>query len=134
MAACISAVDNRQRLFAAGAAAFVLSVAFGCADSNSLPSFRGTGNEPGWTVEIADSLGVRFSFDYGRSTVSLPRTAITTETLDATTTYHGEVDGQRLHVEINETPCADTMADDTFDFAVRVTLGQRTFAGCGRRL
>ena len=130
----LSTTARRRRRLAAVVTVSALSVALGCADPNSLGSFRGFGNEPGWTVEVADSLGVRFTFDYGQATVSLPRTGVTIETGDATITYRGEVDGRRLLVEITERHCADTMADDTFDFAVRVTLDQRAFAGCGRRM
>jgi uncharacterized membrane protein len=100
--------------------------------------FRGTGNEPGWHVEIRDDLEaragkrIRFVFDYGERDAVLH--APDPEPEDNRTTYRGQNDDLSIVVVIEGTPCRDSMSGEPFESTVTIRFQGRTYSGCGRAL
>lgn len=96
--------------------------------------FRGTGNEPGWYVEIRDAQSIRFVYDYGQQEVntSVPELEVDDEQRRAT--YSVATDEDRIEVTIIGEPCNDSMSGESFESRVTVLLDDRTYHGCGRAL
>lgn len=97
-------------------------------------TFRGTGNEPGWLLEIGPGNRVLFEDGYGSMRVifqSLPPrgTAQRGETV-----YENTSSAQRLKITLRQKPCSDTMSDETFPYAVDVEVEGARRQGCGRSL
>ena len=97
--------------------------------------FRGMGQEPGWTVEVDESVFIRYSGDYAETQIETgpPRKV----TIGGAVTYHGdyEVNGEALELKValREAPCQDSMSGESFTHEVTVTLGDGTeVRGCGR--
>lgn len=98
--------------------------------------FRAVGNEPGWHLEIYPDSHLHLVLDYGSRTIEVPAPATETERLgDVTVTVRStEAEGEPLYIEVRETLCQDTMADQQFDYQVLVRLGERELEGCGHSL
>lgn len=95
-------------------------------------AFRGVGQEPGWTVEIAPERSMRAVLDYGERTVSTGRP---TETRDgARTVYTARGGSTELRAAIVETPCADAMSGERMTHRVTLHVDGRELQGCGRML
>lgn len=95
-------------------------------------AFRGVGQEPGWTVEIAPERSMRAVLDYGERTVSTGRPA---ETRDgARTVYTAREGATELRVGLEETPCADAMSGERMTHRVTLHVDGRELQGCGRML
>jgi len=102
--------------------------------------FRGTGNEPGWFIEIRDDLEARdgkrilFVFDYGQQEAILHTSDSEPEPGLRRTVYRGENGDLQIVVEIEGNPCLDTMSGEQFESTVTVEFQGRTYRGCGRAL
>ncbi len=118
-----------NRLLGAGILAVSL-VGAGCAGPPTA-SFRGTGNEPGWNIEIRPATTV-FVTNYGeeRHEFATPQPAVAES--GQRKSYRAEFDGHEILVELTPETCADTMSDETFPMRVRVELDGRELHGCGR--
>ena len=93
-------------------------------------AFRGVGQEPGWTVEIAPGREIRAVLDYGERTVTVPAPEPLRQGLR--TTY--EAPAERLRLVIVEMHCADAMSGEPMTHRVSLTVGERELQGCGRSL
>ncbi|HUG00747.1 MAG TPA: hypothetical protein VML95_02665 [Longimicrobiales bacterium] len=93
--------------------------------------FRAVGNEPGWLLEVVEGERIRFRYDYGESEAftPAPEPEIAAET--GGITYHAVTEAVDLRVEILPESCLDDMSGFPFPTTVSVTLGDRTFRGCG---
>lgn len=96
--------------------------------------FRGLGNEPGWALEVRGQSVLWFNYDYGASELAVPIVETHSDPETRSTTFVGRSDSAELVVTLTAETCADTMADETYPTRVSVTLGERTFLGCGRPL
>ncbi len=95
-------------------------------------AFRGVGQEPGWTVEIAPERSMRAVLDYGERTVSTGPPAGTRE--GARTVYTAREGSTDLRVVLVETPCADAMSGERMTHRVTLHVDGRELQGCGRML
>ncbi len=96
--------------------------------------FRAVGNEPGWSLEIREGASILLVTDYGarRGLFSDPR--LETDPATRRSRFTARRDGERLEVILEPGPCADTMADETYETRVTVILDGRTLRGCGQAL
>lgn len=97
-------------------------------------SFRGVGNEPGWLVEIRADGSARLVLDYGERELMISAADVSREESDLQTVYRAVTDSHEVEVTIEAEWCPDTMSDETFDHTVAVTVGDRSYRGCGRWL
>ena len=95
--------------------------------------FRGTGNEPGWSLEIGPD-NIVFVTNYGDDRYELPTPAPELDPSEKKTTYRTREDGHELIVVLEGKECQDTMADWTFETTVTVTLDGKSVNGCGTAL
>lgn len=94
-------------------------------------TFRAVGNEPGWLLEIAPE-GLRLLTQYGTDSLHAS-TLERTETGD-TLRFAAHADDHAVWVEAVRTPCEDVMSGKRHDYAVRVTVDDAAYSGCGMRL
>jgi uncharacterized lipoprotein YbaY len=96
-------------------------------------TFRGIGNEPGWLVEVdrGDSPAMRATLDYGEREIVVPRA----QGISSTPGFGGRTaDGVDVVLRIERASCSDGMSDDTYPAAIKLTVGDKTYSGCGRYL
>jgi len=95
--------------------------------------FWGTGNEPGWSVEVYPDRVVWIT-DYGRTRheARVPRPAV--DPSGRVATYAGSSAGHELVVTLRGEPCVDSMSGESFATSVEVGLDDRTYHGCGQPL
>jgi heat shock protein HslJ/uncharacterized lipoprotein YbaY len=88
--------------------------------------YRAQGNEPGWTLSIADGR-VTLTADYGARTVeaALPEAAFE----DGAFVYR--MPGQALELRLAPALCRDDMTGMPYPETVTVTLDDRALTGCG---
>lgn len=94
------------------------------------------GNEPGWEVRIDPPNEFVLKTNYGMEEHTFPY--VLPEVKPGTWTYQvamglGE-DAERISITVEEQPCADSMADQSFPFTVSVSLNGESMTGCGRAL
>lgn len=103
-------------------------------DKNSgLVGFRGRGNEPGWHLEIGPD-NIVFTTNYGSDRYELPTPSPEVSAGGRRTTYTTQAHGHELIVVLEAKECQDTMADETFEMTVTVTLDGKSLNGCGTPL
>ena len=87
---------------------------------------RAVGNEPGWLLELDGDGGALMLTDYGnwRRTFTVTATGNDTE-------FMAVIDGNSLRATFVTKACSDTMSDRIYPLQATVTLGDRTFHGCG---
>ncbi|WP_158590478.1 MliC family protein [Noviherbaspirillum cavernae] len=92
--------------------------------------FRGVGNEPGWLLEIGARQWIRFTGDYGNTTVSAPLPVPAVE--DGRTVYRTRTTAHVLEAIVEREVCFDTMSGAQFEATVTVRMDGREYRGCGR--
>jgi uncharacterized membrane protein len=97
-------------------------------------TFRGTGNEPGWLLEIGPGSRGMFEDHYGSTRMVFPDLKPQTDTANGATVYTGESGGRRLRVALLPQPCADTMSDEIFPASVNLEIDGVRRIGCGTPL
>lgn len=96
-------------------------------------AFRAVGQEPGWYVEVGgrEAPGLHAVLDYGERTVDVA----TVEGMDGDQGYRGTTgDGTEVVVRTSAGPCFDGMSGQRFPSMVELTVGDRTYSGCGAYL
>ncbi len=95
-------------------------------------TFRGTGNEPGWLLEITEGERIRFQYAYGEkeAVVPAPAPAVTGNRR----VYRAATEAHTLTATVTNESCIDGMSAQVFSHRVRVELDGETFNGCGRML
>ena len=91
-------------------------------------SFRATGNEPAWRLDIADGT-ITLLTDLGQTRTVIPAQRPTVK--DGTRTYAAADQGRAVTVTITETICVDTMSGMPHPNTVTVTLDGKKMSGCG---
>lgn len=93
--------------------------------------FRAVGNEPGWFMDVDVGRTVKLVLDYGERTVNVPAPA------------RWSAGGANSFASAGDTPvsiavtpgrCSDGMSDAVYPASVKVEVGGKTYAGCGRDL
>jgi putative lipoprotein len=115
-----SCVENRRR-------SIVESVKLRGAD------FWGTGNEPGWSVEVYPDRVVWIG-DYGQTRHEARVEAPEVDPTGRTAIYAGTSDGHELVVILEGEPCVDSMSGESFESSVEVRVDARVLRGCGQPL
>ena len=95
--------------------------------------FRGTGNEPGWVLEILPDRMI-FVDAYGARRVATPRPARQSGGAPADELYVAETESHRLAVRIRPGPCIDSMSGARHGSGVEVELDSASYRGCGDAL
>lgn len=104
-------------------------VAAGEPDQDQADTYVGTGNEPGWRVDIgADRIAL--SLDYGDRQLAGPLPAVA-EPSDGGRRYQAELDGSAIQVDIQPGPCQDDMSGMPRPDRVRLQVDDRILHGCG---
>ena len=103
-------------------------------------SFRATGNEPGWLLEIGPD-AIVLAMNYGADRYRLPLVVTVAECLarssrrsNRITTYRSVADGKVLNLRVVGTRCQDTMIDEVFATTVEFELDGTAYRGCGQPL
>ena len=93
--------------------------------------FRATGNEPGWSVDVAagNAPAMRVELDYGQT-----RYAVDRATHGADGWAGAAADGTPVKLSVQRVPCQDDMSGARFDAKVMLTVGTRQLHGCGQFL
>jgi heat shock protein HslJ len=96
------------------------------ADASGGEIFKARGNEPGWLLELG-SLTYKFTGDYGEIVMGGATPA--PEKLSDGVLY--TVAGSNLSMRIYDRLCNDDATGAPFPKAVTVTLGEKSYMGCG---
>jgi uncharacterized membrane protein len=91
--------------FMAGCAGGMRSGSESMRSEREMTSFRATGNEPGWRLEITDAK-MTFIGDYGKTRIEAPTPAA--ETTAVFRRYAARTGGHDLMATIFDRPCRDT--------------------------
>lgn len=96
-------------------------------------AFRSIGNEPGWLVEVGtgESPTLHAELDYGERRIDLAHVQL----LSGATGYAGTTsDGVEVKLQLQRGDCSDGMSDLTYPVSAKLSVGDKTYAGCGRFL
>lgn len=96
-------------------------------------SFRATGNEPGWVMEIGPD-AIVLETNYGADRYRFPLTTPDEDQSNRITTYRSEAEGKVLKLRLIGVRCQDTMSDDVFATSVEFELDEAAYRGCGQPL
>ncbi|KPA89806.1 hypothetical protein PF66_03659 [Pseudomonas asplenii] len=93
--------------------------------------FRGTGNEPGWVVEVGmgETPPLHLEMNYGRQKTEVTKSESTTDGF-----FGNAADGTEIQVLIDRSPCTDDMSGKPFEATVLLKVGDRDYHGCGEWL
>jgi uncharacterized membrane protein len=95
-------------------------------------TIRGTGNEPGWTVEIGPGSRLEFDTNYGQERHAF-ETA--TESNEGGARVYSAAEGERsIKVTVSTEACTDDMSGWSFDRRMVVEFGGQTYRGCATAL
>ena len=96
-------------------------------------SFRATGNEPGWVMEIGPD-AIVLETNYGANHYRFPLTTPDEDQSNPITTYRSEAEGKVLKLRLIGVRCQDTMSDDVFATSIEFELDEAAYRGCGQPL
>lgn len=92
---------------------------------------RGTGNEPGWTVEVGPGSRLEFVTNYGADRHAFDAA----ESNEGGARVYAVTDGeQAIKVTAIAEPCTDDMSGWAFDHRMVVEFGGQTYRGCATDL
>jgi uncharacterized membrane protein len=102
--------------------------------NNCMPyDFYGMGNEPFWNVYISDTESVITYKSLGDDT-ALRFPYQSPKISGDTWTYFTRDDiGNELEITVNKGGCSDSMAGTTFDYRMKIKMGEKEFAGCASK-
>ena len=96
-------------------------------------TFRGVGNERGWLVEVGagETPALHVELDYGERKIDLAHV----QRLSGAPGYTGTTsDGVEVGLQLQHGDCSDGMSDQTYPVSAKLSVGDKTYAGCGRFL
>jgi len=97
-------------------------------------TFRGTGNEPGWLLEIGPANRVMLEDGYGSIRVIFESLSPRTDTQPGVTIRENTSSAYRIKVTVQRKTCSDTMSDEVFPYTVDVEIEGAKRSGCGQTL
>ena len=91
--------------------------------------FRATGNEPGWMAQVTAgaSPSLRAEIDYGERKFDISPVS---EQADGWTGK--SADGTAIVLKFERRACQDSMSGQAFEAAATLTVGDRSYEGCGK--
>lgn len=92
--------------------------------------FRGSGNEPGWVLEVLRDRVV-FAGDYGKSLAITPHPIMSIDPTGRTTVYTAVTEAHWLQVRVEDRRCIDSMSGEQYNAQVEVELDDDEYRGCG---
>ena len=96
--------------------------------ANGTDNFRAQGNEPSWSVRMADGAMTFQPMDGEAVTVKPIPTPRQDGTIDI---YEAKIGADSIALTIASKICTDTMSGMSFPKSVTVAIGSKTFTGCG---
>jgi len=96
--------------------------------------FRATGADPGWSLELRAGGMLVFRTEDGGIRIDVPTPELDTDSQAGMAVYRAVAAQQELTVTITDVQCAPADGTTMSGAHVTVTLGGRTFLGCGRSL
>jgi membrane-bound inhibitor of C-type lysozyme len=95
-------------------------------------TLRGTGNEPGWSIEIGPGSRLEFVTNYGQERHAFDTTA---EGNEAGARVYSAAEGERsIKVTVSAETCTDDMSGWSFDRRMVVEFAGQTYRGCATAL
>jgi uncharacterized membrane protein len=95
-------------------------------------TMRGTGNEPGWSVEIGPDSRLEFVTNYGQERHAFE--SVTEGNEGGARVYSAAVGEQSIKVTVSAAACTDDMSGWSFDRRMVVEFGGQTYRGCATAL
>jgi uncharacterized membrane protein len=95
---------------------------------------RGSGNEPGWTLEIGPGARIVYSGDYGQQRHEFDSATERAGEVADTQVYVAGDGAGRIEVTVTQQACSDDMSGAGFDHRMVVQFGGVTYRGCATRL
>lgn len=96
--------------------------------ANGSETFRAQGNEPSWSVRMADD-AITFQLIGSNAVTVTPVPRPRQE--DKAEIYEAKVGSDSFTLTIRSKVCTDTMSGMPFPKSVTLALGEKTFSGCG---
>jgi uncharacterized membrane protein len=96
-------------------------------------AFRGIGNEPVWLGEVdaGETPSLHAELDYGERKIDVDHV----QSLSGVPGYAGTTsDGVEVKLQLQRGDCSDGMSDQTYPVSAKLSVGEKTYAGCGRFL
>ena len=96
-------------------------------------AFRGIGTEPGWLVEVGTGQhpALHAELDYGERKIDLAHA----QALTGASGYAGTTsEGVEVKLDLQREACSDGMSDQTYPVSTKLSVGDKSYAGCGRFL
>ena len=94
-------------------------------------SYRGQGNEPGWTLEIGPGQSLTYETNYGQERHEFENVTTQAGADARVTVYRGQHGDMPIKVTVAKEACRDDMSGDDFDHRFVVEFGGQTYRGCG---
>lgn len=95
--------------------------------------YRGSGNEPGWTIEVGPGARLEYVTAFGQERHAFD-SAIETAGEGAVRVFTAAHDDQPIQVTVAPAACTDDMSGAAFDHVVVVEFGGQSHRGCGTAL
>jgi uncharacterized membrane protein len=96
--------------------------------------YRGSGNEPGWTLEIGPGQRIVYTGEYGQERHEFDAAAERAGDEAGALVYVAGDGADRIEVTVVRQACADDMSGAGFDHRMVVQYGGMTYRGCATQL
>ena len=97
-------------------------------------SYRGQGNEPGWTLEIGPGRSLIYVANYGQERHEFDDVTTAVDDGTGVTVYQARHGDMPIRVTVAKEACKDDMSGADFDHWFVVEFGGQTHRGCGLAL
>jgi len=97
-------------------------------------SYRGQGNEPGWTLEIGPGRSLIYVTSYGQERHEFDSVTTGVDAGTGAMVYQGKHGDVPIKVTVTKEACADDMSGSDFDHRFVVEFGGQAYRGCGSAL
>ncbi|SDK78422.1 COG3650 family protein [Billgrantia gudaonensis] len=95
--------------------------------------FHGRGNEPGWTVSLAnDAPELSMVLDYGERELALPYRVVEMDNAGGRMKLASGRADRPFSLELEARACFDSMSGKPFPARVTLTIDDETYRGCGQ--
>jgi putative lipoprotein len=92
--------------------------------------YRGTGNEPGWLVEIGPGSHLLYAGDYGEDRREFDGVTERSGSPEGAQVFAAGAETDGILVTVTRAPCADDMSGEAFDHRIELDVGGRRYRGC----
>ena len=97
-------------------------------------SYRAIGQEPAWLLEIDRENGFLLVTGYGEKKQQFPYVEPVTDSVQRTSSYTSEANGDSITITIQGRDCRDSMSGEAFSSQVEISWRGQSLRGCGRAL